>query len=84
MHTPNAAPCDDGNVCTKGDTCTGGACQPGPATECLANTSSCSQGVCQSTGATTFTCNGNPKPDGTTCDADKDGCTQGDACKAGN
>lgn len=28
---PDGAPCDDGNVCTTGDSCAGGACQPGPA-----------------------------------------------------
>ena len=74
----------DNNGCTKGDACNkDGACLPGPAVDCLAFTGTCSTGVCQSKGASTFVCNGNNKPDGTSCDADTNGCTVGDKCTAG-
>ncbi len=32
--TPNTAPCDDGSVCTLGDVCAGGQCQPGKLVGC--------------------------------------------------
>jgi hypothetical protein len=33
-YTPNTAPCDDGSLCTSGDTCSGSACVGGPAVTC--------------------------------------------------
>ena len=77
--------CDsDHNGCTKGDSCNvDGACLPGPAVDCVAYSGSCTVGFCQSSGATTFTCNGDPKADGSVCDADANGCTVNDTCKAG-
>ncbi|MBI5611261.1 MAG: hypothetical protein HY902_20475, partial [Deltaproteobacteria bacterium] len=82
---PTGKTCDaDGNGCTQGDTCNGqGACEPGKAVDCLAVTTGCTQGVCKSTGAATYSCQGDPKPDGSKCDADVNGCTMGDACKTG-
>ena len=34
VHTPNQAPCNDGDVCTTTDTCADGACAGGPALVC--------------------------------------------------
>lgn len=34
VHKPNDAPCDDGNICTVGDRCSGGACEPGALNAC--------------------------------------------------
>ena len=74
----------DDNGCTKGDTCNkDGACVPGPAVDCLAFTGACAQGECKTTGSSTFQCDGLPKKDGITCDADGSGCTVNDTCKAG-
>ncbi len=74
----------DSNGCTQGDTCNGqGACEPGKAVDCLGVTTGCTQGSCKSTGAATYSCQGDPKPDGSKCDADQSGCTLGDTCKTG-
>src|SRR5262249_1994949 len=46
-HTPNTAPCDDGNTCTVGDVCVGGTCvsgAPQPARACAA-TEACERTV---------------------------------------
>ena len=82
---PVGQSCDsDKNGCTKGDYCnTDGACLPGPAVDCVAYTGSCTVGFCKSSGSSTFACNGDPKAEGTVCDADGNGCTMGDTCKAG-
>jgi hypothetical protein len=34
VHTNNTAPCSDGNACTVGDACSGGACVPGAPASC--------------------------------------------------
>jgi hypothetical protein len=34
VFSPNTAPCDDGSLCTSGDTCSAGACTGGPAITC--------------------------------------------------
>ncbi|MCB9737641.1 MAG: hypothetical protein H6747_00060 [Deltaproteobacteria bacterium] len=77
--------CDaDNNGCTKGDACNkDGACVPGAAVNCLAQGGSCATGACSSTGKDSYKCLGDPKPDGTSCDADGDGCTVDDKCAAG-
>jgi WD40-like Beta Propeller Repeat len=38
--------CDDGNLCTTGDTCSAGVCQPGPATVCSDDGNPCTNDVC--------------------------------------
>ncbi len=74
----------DDTGCTKGDMCNAlGACQPGPAVDCNTLTNACATGACLSTSAQTFICSGNPKANGTACDADGDGCTQADSCQTG-
>ena len=78
-------PCNaDSNGCTKDDACNAdGACLTGAAVNCLAQSSTCATGACASTGNNTFQCGGDPKADGTKCDADGDGCTIDDTCTAG-
>ena len=77
-HTFNTLACEaDNSVCTVGDHCTDGACQPGPALKCddqnLCTVDSCDAKLgCQSLPA-----------DGTPCDADGSNCTVGDACSGG-
>jgi hypothetical protein len=74
----------DGSGCTKGDACNAlGACVPGPAVDCNTLTNACATGNCLSTSAQTFICSGNPKTNGTVCDADTNGCTQNDSCQNG-
>ena len=58
MHVPNTGPCDDGNACTLGDVCAGGACVPGstpaPATQaCTTDFDPCTDDVCDATGTCT-------------------------------
>ncbi len=78
-------PCNsDDNGCTKDDACNAdGACLPGAAVNCLAQGNSCATGTCSTKGASAFECGGDPKPDGTKCDADGDGCTIDDTCTKG-
>ena len=77
--------CDaDNNGCTVEDACNAdGACMTGQTVDCLAFAGSCATGACTSTGPKTFTCAGSPKPDGSKCDADGNGCTVGDVCAKG-
>jgi uncharacterized repeat protein (TIGR01451 family) len=76
VHTNNAAPCDDGNACTSGDTCGGGVCNAGgPATCDDANP--CTDDSCDPATGCVHTAN-----DTHTCD-DGSACTTGDACVNG-
>jgi len=83
QHTAIIALCDDKNGCTVGDKCVAGSCQSGTAVDCGADSKGCGTGECESTGSQTFKCSVTTQPDGTPCDADGNGCTVGDACKAG-
>ncbi len=77
-------PCDaDGNGCTVGDVCGGGQCIPGSWPDCTAKTSACTLGACKSTGGGTWSCIASPTGDNKPCEADKNGCTVGDHCAAG-
>ena len=76
----------DDNGCTKDDKCNAdGACQNGAPVNCLAFAGTCATGQCVPDGKdpNKFTCTGDPKPDGTDCDADGDGCTVKDKCAKG-
>src|SRR5262249_25734223 len=71
--------CNDGNVCTRTDTCEGGACTGGDDVVCAAADQCHGAGVCDpATGA----CSSPPLPDGTACE-DGDPSTLHDACVAG-
>ncbi len=83
QHTAIAGTCDDLNGCTVGDTCVTGQCAPGKVVDCQVDTKGCGNGVCQSTGSQTWICTAATQPDGTSCDADGNGCTVGDSCKGG-
>ena len=73
--------CEDGNLCTRDDSCHAGACVGGNTVMCAV------QGKCRDPGScdpTTGMCRpGSNKRDGTACD-DGDPCTQNDECRTGN
>jgi hypothetical protein len=73
----DGARCDDGDLCTVADTCTGGSCE-GRARNCSALDTQCNAGSC----VDGVGCVATPRPDGTSCD-DGIGCTTGDECTAG-
>ncbi len=74
LNAPNANPCDDRNACTSGDTCAGGACQPGAPTTCNDDVP-CTIDACDPTSGCSNT------PSDAACD-DSDLCTQ-DRCTLG-
>ena len=74
----NGTPCEDGDLCTGGDTCLAGACLPGVPTTCAADGNVCTIDACD---PLTGSC-GVPGIDGTDCD-DGDPCTALDECAAG-
>jgi hypothetical protein len=43
---PNSAPCDDGDLCSEGETCANGACQPGTPIVCPTDFNPCTNDVC--------------------------------------
>lgn len=74
---PNVGPgtgCDDGNVCTSGDTCAEGACA-GKAKKCD-DTNPCTDDSCDLATGCTYTDNANACTDGNECTAG-DVCTKG-------
>ncbi len=83
VHLPVAATCSDANGCTIGDACDAGVCKPGAAVVCPATTQPCTGGLCYSIGSQSHLCFNVALPDGATCDADGNGCTENDACKSG-
>ncbi|MBD91155.1 MAG: hypothetical protein CL940_12535 [Deltaproteobacteria bacterium] len=77
----DTVPCDDGFFCTVDDACDGaGACLGGPARDCSQGQGACNIGLCDELNNE---CKIIPRDDGTPCDADGNGCTQGDACSEG-
>ncbi|MCA9516309.1 MAG: hypothetical protein KC635_15310, partial [Myxococcales bacterium] len=76
VFTPREGDCEDGSLCTVGDTCGSGLCQPGAALDCD-DDNACTDEVCvPATGCVTT------NRDGGTCD-DGDACTDGDTCADG-
>jgi hypothetical protein len=75
----NGAPCDDGDACTRTDTCQGGVCIGGNPNTCAASDQCHLPGSCD---PATGECSNPAKPDGTACVADNDACTA-DTCQAG-
>jgi hypothetical protein len=74
----DGSPCDDGDACTKSDTCAAGACVGGDKVDCSAD--QCHDGgTCD---PATGLCSSSPRVNGTPCD-DGAFCTVGDACRAG-
>ncbi len=77
-NAPNFSPCEDGLYCTVGDYCESGVCLPAVARDCSYLDDKCLQGVCDE-GADA--CVAQPKPVGTPCERDGQGCTI-DKCDA--
>jgi hypothetical protein len=75
----NGTPCDDGNACTRSDSCHGGVCVGGNPVVCGAPDQCHMAGTCD---PTTGACTNAEKPDGTPCN-DGNACTRPDVCKAG-
>src|SRR5207247_9463573 len=73
------APCDDGNACTRTDTCEAGACAGGNPVVCTATDQCHTAGVCNPASGG---CTNPAKLDGAPCD-DGDACTRTDTCAAG-
>jgi hypothetical protein len=74
--TNHTGPCSDGNACTTGDVCDGGACHPGSAVVCDDN-NVCTTDSCAPATGCVFTNNTSPCNDGNPC-------TVSDACQAGS
>ena len=76
---PDGTACDDGNACTRTDTCQAGVCVGSNAVTCAALDQCHNAGTCDtSTGA----CSNPAKADGSAC-SDGNACTQTDSCQAG-
>ncbi len=76
VFTNNTNPCDDGNVCTTSDACSGGSCAGGPPLNCDDN-NPCTNDSCQPGLGCVHTNNTNPCDDG-------NACTTGDTCGGGS
>jgi hypothetical protein len=75
VNVNNAAPCDDGDVCSVGDLCAGGACQAGPVIDCD-DAEPCTTDTCDPIAGCVHL------PNALACD-DADPCTAGDRCDGG-
>ncbi|MBI5499986.1 MAG: lamin tail domain-containing protein [Deltaproteobacteria bacterium] len=74
---PDGTPCDDGDLCTTGESCSGGICSGGTAVTCD-DSDLCTDDACDpATGDCAYTPNTAPCDDG-------DPCTLDDACNAGD
>ncbi len=80
MHSNNTAPCDDSNVCTTGETCSGGYCQGGTPTNCDDN-NVCTDDTCDNRFGCQHANNTNFCNDGNACTVE-DVCVNG-VCQAG-
>ncbi len=74
VHTPNTAPCNDGDACTTGDACAAGSCT-GALLSCD-DGNPCTDDTCDSRTGCGHTLNTGPCDDG-------DACTTGDSCADG-
>jgi hypothetical protein len=75
---PDGSRCEDGNPCTRFDSCQAGTCVGTPVV-CAPADACHDAGVCD---PATGQCSSPPKPDGASCD-DGDRCTFGETCHAG-
>jgi hypothetical protein len=66
VHTNNTAPCEDSDLCTAGDTCSGGLCQPGAPVVCNDN-NVCTTDSCDPRTGCAFVNNNNFCDDGNAC-----------------
>ena len=79
LNAPNGIPCEDGDLCTVGDTCQNGTCQAGSPKTCPASTDPCKVNVCV---PATGLCVAQNGPNGVPCN-DNNLCTVGDTCQNG-
>ena len=79
QNAPNGTVCEDGNLCTVGDTCQSGRCQAGSPKTCPASTDPCKVNVCVPATGLCVTQNG---PNGVPCN-DNNLCTTGETCNNG-
>ena len=77
---PDGTSCNDGNLCTRGDTCQAGACVGGAPKVCSGGEDTCREVVCDPGSGRCV--QGDAKADGTPC-RDGNKCTRGDTCEAG-
>ena len=77
---PDGSACNDGNACTRTDSCRGGVCVGGNPVVCIASDQCHDVGICD---PTTGVCSNPNKSDGTGCN-DGDACTQIDTCQSGH
>jgi hypothetical protein len=77
VHAPNSAPCEDGNPCTKNDTCGNGVCGGGPALSCD-DGDPCTSDYCDQV---TGKCAAKPLSGGACTDGNP--CTLNDSCVGG-
>ncbi len=77
QHSANGAPCDDGNLCTKGDSCSSFGCKSGLSALCN-DKNACTSDSCD---PATGDCMHAELP-GLACD-DGNNCTSGDVCGSG-
>lgn len=75
----NGTACDDGNVCTVGDTCSNGVCGSSNQRQCPATDQCHDPGTCS---AAAGGCTNPPKTNGTGCN-DGNNCTVSDTCQNG-
>jgi cysteine-rich repeat protein len=75
----NGSACNDGNACTRTDTCQGGACTGGNAVVCTAASQCHTAGTCN---PATGSCSSPTKANGTSCN-DGNACTRTDTCQSG-
>jgi slime mold repeat-containing protein len=75
----NGSACNDGDACTRTDTCQAGACTGMNPVVCTALDQCHDAGVCDPASGT---CSNPDKPNGSAC-SDSDACTQTDTCQAG-
>ena len=87
----NQDPCDDGTLCTTGDTCSGGTCSGNPVeceedTPCTLHSCDALSGDCLATQLDQVACNdGDPCTEGDSCvqgicEAQETDCDDGDVC----
>jgi cysteine-rich repeat protein len=76
---PNDTPCNDGDACTRTDTCQGGACTGANPVVCAPLDVCHTAGTCN---PATGTCSNPSRPNNSPCD-DADACTSADSCQGG-
>src|ERR1019366_6104076 len=75
----NGTTCNDGNACTKSDTCQSGSCTGASPVTCTASDQCHAAGTCS---PSTGTCSNPVAANGTAC-SDGNACTLGDSCQGG-